>query len=323
MSDFRFTMPDMKGLAANLSRLKASLQHVVPKSISVQMPSLPASQTDPLMALPLFNEWYRGGGPSRSGMSIDEFCDLDEQVAKLRRELSVVDNALLDAGKAWDSLMSASVEGAARAASERLVGVLGSLLAHLESLMTQASATGVQTQSTDALVEVKLDREAAECAAAETALAQARRDYDAAALEYRNAIEELKGFSAFKNGFLTGITLYIHNPVKTNRDRARKAVASANEALARQQDLLAQSKQCRTELAELRGALARLAGLKTAVSQIQNAANASHLQAAEAQTWLQRSRKVSAGAIATRFRENAETALSELFAWHEPLAQAA
>ncbi|MDI4666490.1 hypothetical protein K9U40_19485 [Xanthobacter autotrophicus] len=178
-----------------------------------------------------YEQWIAEGGPSRAGLAPELFAKFSALLPILKNELHELRAALVPSALRHWSLVDATpppggnlmhvllVElaqklSAARDASNRCLSV--SLRASSEA--TDLSGT-VQRAIDDDLRSVEEANRQIEM------LGALRTGHEAA---LRAARQQLEGGEGFKNGFLTAISLGIHNPVKANMDAANQAIARIN-----------------------------------------------------------------------------------------------
>lgn len=286
------------------------------RAVNVSIPS------DPLLALPAFAAWCREGGPSRAGMGTTDFAQLDRGVTAVRHLAGVTHDELADVARIWSRLSQAESPAAARSHVARLLLELNELTSSCDALMSQATETSVEAERTVARVDAHHSETARTRARCESALNEVRRAHAEADRKYAEARRELSGEKGVLNGFLTGLTLSIYNPVKENLDKAKVARVKAMMAIQVEQVQLRILRQVDAELRGSRSAIQAIVGVGGAITELQNAANAAQTSMSSASDWLNRSERVSISELVERFRTTAGTHLHELFAWGVVLERA-
>ena len=82
--------------------------------------------------------------------------------------------------------------------------------------------------------------------------------------------DQLSGAKGFENGFVTALTLGIHNPVKENIDRANAAIGVINTSVRTYNDRVATINQRQIEIAESNSILSRIEALQSHLIDCQN-----------------------------------------------------
>lgn len=90
---------------------------------------------------------------------------------------------------------------------------------------------------------------------------------------HRQAQAELDGGKGFLNGFLTGITLGIYNPVKSNLKKSAAAIVRLNQAILVISQTLNAIAKLQQQMTQSKNTLSRLNTLQPAMTACQNAIN--------------------------------------------------
>ncbi|MEN2284463.1 hypothetical protein AAGF08_20125 [Algoriphagus sp. SE2] len=181
-----------------------------------------------------FSDWSKSGGEQRAGLPSGSSTKIDETDAQMIYRSSSLQNQIQQIKSTWAQLTSGSEtpEVLNRTLTKKLLLQLDDSIHTSNTLMEQAvilkaDLQPFQTIAKNQIKEVKKQilNSNSQKQSAEMALALART-------QYNQARSELEGGKGFGNGFLTGLTLGIYNPVKKNLDKAKNAVATRNNQIA-------------------------------------------------------------------------------------------
>ena len=180
-----------------------------------------------------YGDWLRGGGPTKVGLSAAQRQELTGAFSNFVGDAGELARELFAALKVWHELSTdGSIGGNVLRAN------LGLVLAHLAAARddleeTTRSAGRLSNAAVTAQASVTRLMQEDEQARArlELSLKLLKAQYDAQVIIATNARKELSGDKGFLNGFVTGLTLGIHNPVKENMDAAKAAMRSINASV--------------------------------------------------------------------------------------------
>ncbi|MDI4655376.1 hypothetical protein [Xanthobacter autotrophicus] len=178
-----------------------------------------------------YEQWIAEGGPGRAGLAPDLFAKFSALLAILKNELYILRAALLPTAlQPWKHVDTTPPPGG------NLMHVLLVDLAHKLSVardttnrcLTVSLQASVEATDLGGRVQraIEDDLRSVEKANQQIELLGALRIGHEAVL--RAARQQLQGSEGFKNGFLTALSLGIHNPVKANMDAANLAIARIN-----------------------------------------------------------------------------------------------
>ncbi len=100
--------------------------------------------------------------------------------------------------------------------------------------------------------------------------------------EYNRAKAELSGDKGFLNGFLTGVSFGIYNPIKKNLETQKKAIHTINMAISQIRTAQVELEQNRTQLDTVTKLALKVTDVSTHLIDLENAANAAYAKAQEA-----------------------------------------
>jgi|GEM_PF-2498737 len=259
-----------------------------------------------------FDAWLAGDGEARAGLPRGTTAPLVVNLSVLRGTMAAVHSNLdmVDAG--WRDVVG---ENAVRDA-------IGSVLLHLSSASTlldhgekQAMAVSVSVNQTYRVLETHMQEDARDIEQARATIDTANRRITAANAERRAARAELEGWNGFGNGFLTSITLGIHNPVKENLDKAELALARATQERRRAEIALESLETHRRELAASRDAVARIHGVDRIVTALANDVGKGLMLLTAAHNAAQRSEARAGTALGRIYVDRAKPAMDKVVAW--------
>lgn len=180
-----------------------------------------------------FRGWQAGGGVSRAGLLPHHFAALDHELTFFLSSAKEAGYEMRNATALWHSLGVDQRVGdnVLFATLPKLISALGQAQNDVSSVIHYSG----RVQSEAVSVSGTVDRHRQADTQAVLNLRQSLKNLQ----EYRRreivklnaAKAELEGSQGFLNGFLTGVTLGIHNPVKENRDAAKAAVARHNASI--------------------------------------------------------------------------------------------
>ena len=196
-----------------------------------------------------FNQWMSRGGESRAGLPSGTLRNLDNEIRSYRVEITEFHLRLRRIRDFWakmtDSRKSNTV---AKVFAQKFLSDLKEIDPMGEDLVQDAADIGIEAVRKQGLVDRHLKEDASQLTQAEIQLQQSRMMLMLARIEKQRAEAELNGSKGFLNGFLTGITFGIHNPLKANLDRRTNAVNNINRQIHQQQELVQRIKAQKAEL---------------------------------------------------------------------------
>lgn len=276
-----------------------------------------------LQALVRFNQWFAKGGPALTGMSPNKFKQLNADVTHIRALIAVASRELDDVENEWHKMLNATEVATARLRAGRLINEINEANCSIDEMMQQASNIDINANRVDAFVTAWKAQLSVERNNAQIAYDAAQRRHDQAVRDYNAAKSELEGDKGFLNGFVTGLTLGIHNPVKANMDKANRARKSAEASIASEKEQLKNIREYDAALRGCQNAIGHLRKLLTSITALQNLTNTIQTQVNDTFSALQTSEKITVDTIAERFREKAGKSLAKLFGWSDAMNKAA
>lgn len=223
-----------------------------------------------------YGKWLHNGGPTKVGLSRSKNYELNGALSDFVADAGELTRELSAALKVWRDL---STNGSA--GPNVVQANLGLILTHLAAAdddlaETTRSAGRLSNAAVSAQASVKrLMQEDEEARTRiDASLKALKSRYDVQVVILANARKELSGDKGFLNGFLTGLTLGIHNPVKQNMDAAKAAMRAINASVVQHN---AQHKELTQRIQEIRygtEAMAALRHVPQAMVVVRNRVNA-------------------------------------------------
>lgn len=236
-----------------------------------------------LSALSDFSRWVSTGGEQRAGLPTASMSALQAASLNLQAHVAGPHRQLIAVRDQWQQIMGGTDERVS-AAVHALLTELYDLSLYTQTMLSEAADIRVKLQDALQLVSLHLDDDQRKLAAAQGELAAAMQHRDQALADLNAAKAELDGGEGFWNGFLTGISLGIYNPVKENIDKANAAVSAYNSACHNIQYQINALNQSQSELSQSRPTLQTLNALDPELAGYQNCLNAAQVAIGKAYT---------------------------------------
>lgn len=223
-----------------------------------------------------YDAWFSGGLPAWPGFPGERFAPLNTSLNKLKGTAGTFRIMLDGALDVWDDL---SIDGALPGEN-----ILRNNLLVLLARLNEANRSAVALNGDAGMVKAEaatlsgaVDRfittEVNERNAAQAEIDSLHLQIQANEAIYRAARAELEGDKGFLNGFLTGITFGIYNPVKENMDRASAAIATINGRIAAVNQNINLISRRQSEINQAKNVVARLGIVDADMANCQNALN--------------------------------------------------
>lgn len=222
-----------------------------------------------------FSDWSKSGGEHRAGLPGGSSTKIDETDVQMVHRSSKLQNQILEIKSTWHQLVSGSEtpEVLNRTIAKKLLLQLDDSIHTSTTLKQQAISLKADLQPFQTLVKSQIEAEKNQLELVQSQRQKAENALKLAKTQYNNAKNELEGGKGFGNGFLTGITLGIYNPVKKNLDKAKNALATWNDQIAIINRQIQLHQAAESELNQCNGLLSNMFQLETVITGLENLLN--------------------------------------------------
>lgn len=211
--------------------------------------------------------WERGGGEARAGLPANSFDLLTERAITLRLILQQLRESLGRISYAW-SLVTTGNE-----VSTLLPPLLASLIeadGYSQTAQEQAGSVYAEATQVHSVVKSYMQADEAAIQQAQIAMSAAQTQQIVSETLASAARAELQGDKGFLNGFITGITFSIVNPLQENLNAANNAATAARAAYDLQYQLARKIRVLQSEKATAADVLGRLQSIQQNVNSLLN-----------------------------------------------------
>lgn len=220
-------------------------------------------------------DWVQKGGPKRTGLDTSGFKALATDVNNFRKQSMATAMDVEHALELWDRVcrMDNAPSALVKVYIISLSKELSSVQQQAHTLQNLAGTVRAQANIQSNLVESALPGIHAQKASSEAQIAIKRSELENWKAVYAKARRQLEGFEGFGNGFLTGITAGIYNPVKNNMEAAAAARRQIPGVISTLHDITAGFIEAMKQIAACMKSLPRLKKLEHSVRVFQNLIN--------------------------------------------------
>lgn len=265
----------------------------------------------PLMTL---DKWFAQDGEQKAGLPSGSLYNVRYNVISFKNTAGSLHDSMENFVRVWGRSQSDNM----------FVASLPNLLLLLKSMQYDANvaesfATMLKTEASQAygLIDRHKTANARERENLRRSIAGIDRQIENNKKAIKEARDELQGDKAFLNGFLTGLTLGIHNPVKANLDKQRTAIAS-NRALRANNVLMRDAlRKKRDELTSLTRCVERIGEVAGQTTHFQNLVLQALPDMEQAYKKLERAENHTKLSIVARYRDRARSRLDEVGEWEQ------
>ncbi|MEO0338386.1 MAG: hypothetical protein AAF242_04155 [Bacteroidota bacterium] len=270
-----------------------------------------------------FNQWMSRGGESRAGLPNGTLRTLDNEIRSYRVEITEFHLRLRRIRDFWVKMTDARKSNpVAKVFAQKFLSDLKEIDPMGETMVQDAADIGIEAVRKQDLVNRHLKEDASQLSQAEIQLQQSRMMLMLARVQKQRAEEELNGSKGFLNGFLTGITFGIHNPLKTNLDRRTNAVNTINRQIHQQQELVQRIKEQKAELEQSSSVFNKLDDLDAIMVNCKNLISNIDREMEEAIDHEERVQNTGNQRVADIYRSKTKDTMRELTIWHDQMSAA-
>lgn len=275
------------------------------------------------VALGKLEQWLAAGGEQQAALPPGSLADLQSatrrfkgRVVGLQSDLSAIREqwAQLDVpDPACDGLRDPDCSTRDRV--NHLIGDLARVDQATSEMIGEAAEDRVKVEEARSLVRTYIEEDRQAIAAGEIQLQAARQRMDQAYADLEDAKAQLSGEQGVLNGFLTGISFGIYNPLQENLDKARAAVARYNDEFNTINAQIAAIQRHQSELEAGHEAIEALITLDEAFTGYQNTLTNAHTILSEAYANETHARDAATEGAASYYRRRAGSEMEQLLAW--------
>ncbi len=262
-----------------------------------------------------FNKWYSSAGEARIGLPAGSTIDLDRVIRDYRARVKQITFELKHLQSDWNRLAVAKSEGVVTAYLKEVITHLLTTESQATELVTVSAEGKVRTIAAESLVEMQTKATDARIVTLNAEIVATQAAQVTARESLRQAQDELKGDKGFLNGFLTGITFTIYNPLQENIDKANTAVSTINQKLQQQKDLSRQLAQTQAVLAETRTLVQQLRSIDVAFRDFLNQLTQTKSSLVAAHTSVVNLSNTSSESLGNWYFQRTDKNMQEIFGW--------
>jgi tetratricopeptide (TPR) repeat protein len=271
-----------------------------------------------------FVEWVDNGGESKIGFQAGATENLYREIDLFRQQINVdVSWALKKVTREWQEVQVQREVDQIYNSIQTILDELQEANRQVDTLQKTAARMKVENNDLIGQVESHIEDDERIIKRAEEELPQINRKLEAAKRARKEAQDELTGTKGFGNGFLTSITLGIHNPVKENLEKAKQAMKDMKQALDREEELIKNKTKSLAELREGDALLQNMKDIDAAVASLQNTIINLEREIEDTQKNEKRVMNTNSGLLRSRFQERVGKEMEELERWSIQLQQLA
>lgn len=274
---------------------------------------MPAAST--FLALRDFHDWVSSGGEQRAGLPTGSTAELHSSVQAVRTLSSQIAHDLERLQSEWNRLKQSKSSAISQLFLKRIAVDLYSLHSQSNVLITHSSQSKATLQGIRELLQLHIKEDRETVSTASRAMENARKSQAKARQDLRDAKRELEGDKGFLNGFLTGITFTIHNPVQDNIDKANRAVATINQQIREIKSQLNALNRSSAEMKEGHYLLDRLNNLNVSLTAYLNFLTRAETALGGAQANAEKGGKAKSDTLGAFYERRAGKEMTQLFAW--------
>lgn len=268
--------------------------------------------------------WLAAGGERAAGLPPGALARLHEALARFEATLGPFPESLSRACEAWRPIAGPTGGAAVGPAIAAFAAALDAAAALGEKLLADAAEARVRAEEAAALLEAHVRQDDARVPALEAAVALSRERAERAEQALRAARAELAGNRGFRNGFLTGLTFGIYNPLKANLRKAQAALDQIHAELQVGSAQLQALVTCQAERRQCAATLEVVGRTGSELAECQGCLNAARVAAQAAAR--DEARAVAEGRSASTagyYRERVGGDMARLATWNDAFAIAA
>lgn len=274
-----------------------------------------SQRQDTLGALRKFNEWVISGGEHQAGLPARSSSELNHSVQILIVLASQLAYDLEKLRDLWTRFEECQSDALAKLYLTRVISVLHVLHLRSKNLVTEASKGSTALQDFQQLIQLHIVDDEAAIVSVNQKLDDAREKRAQARRDLSKAQEELQGDQGFLNGFLTGISFTIYNPIQENLEKADNAIKTYNYQMRVIKNELAVLNRRTSELSAGRFILKRLENLYTTLVDYLNYLTQVETSLEESHEDVERFEGSKSSYLSRYYKRQAGKEMDELFAW--------
>lgn len=267
------------------------------------------------IALSDFHNWFTHGRVQLAGLPIESVTPLYDSVQDLRSRARQLAHDLESLRDDWSRIEQSQSKVLARIFLQRVIVGLQSLHIQSDTLVSQTAKSNAILQEVRELVRLHIKEDQIKIDRANNDLAESCRQQEQARQRLREAEEQLKGDQGFLNGFLTGLTFTIYNPIQENINKANEAIASHNYQVQVIKSKIITLEQSSRELREGSYMLDQLNDLDKCLVDYLNFITKAETSLQEALEDAERFEDAQSERIGTYYQKQAGKEMNELFSW--------
>lgn len=261
-----------------------------------------------------FHAWLAGGGEARTGLDRGTFAVLSNNMIRFQATAAHLGALLDEIAAAWRDVEG---DNSIKAALESVLADLADTRQAGQQGVTDAMSVKVSANEIYGVIGRHETSNQREIVKLNSSIQAATRRITQERAKVKAARAELRGEKGFLNGFLTGLTLGIHNPVKQNIDRINASIANiTTQKLLNQQ----RARQLRTFGGELRAsqrAVEKITGIDRSMSDFQNSLVDLSPLVETAYTKLNRAEHGTSRRVVDVYLKKAKPKMAELLSWRD------
>ena len=271
----------------------------------------------PQQAISAFHEWVASGGEARAGLPPAAVGPLTTMIDKLRATMGGVYQTIGAVRREWDQLAGGGEIGdnAAKVLIVAVVDELKSAKVLLDEASSEAGATKTQIGLLQGVLDRRMEADQREIDLHSQLAADLGQKIGGLNQQLSQIRDSLDGWEGFGKGLAIVFSLGIYDPAGEARDRARRAIATAEQQRAQAQRAASQAEQRRREVVECRSAVNRLRGLDTTITDIANDVSEGLREATSAYDTSMRSLEREGSGLARIYAGLAAKRIGEVVRW--------
>lgn len=267
-----------------------------------------------------YDAWFGSGVPGWPGFPSERFGPLNSSINKFKGMAGMFRILLNEALDFWDQLSTSGDlpgENILRANLLVLLARLTEVDRSASTLISDAGRVKVEAAELSGAVDRFIVSEINERNRLQAEIDSLHIQMQIEERAYREARDELEGSSGFLNGFLTGITFGIYNPIKQNMDRASQAISRINGNMATIRQNMNIMTRRQSEINEAKNVVSRLGIVDTDMANCQNATNQALVLLTDAVHSFERADAAERPQIFAAFVQAGAARMSRLRQWEQ------